>query len=81
MTKCLGLCNKKSGSTVYRTWAWMWLACTCTRHGDEYECMARGSVRLGGVCVVRKMADVEYFTTPGSQYSLLSANDIEYGIC
>ena len=39
------------------------------------------SVWLGGVCVVHKMADVEYFTTPGSQYSLLSANDIEYGIC
>ena len=39
------------------------------------------SVWLGEDCVVHKMTDVEHFTTPGSQYSLLSANDIEYGIC
>ena len=38
-------------------------------------------MRLGGVCVVRKMADAEHFTTLGSQYNLLPANKIEYGIC
>ena len=38
------------------------------------------SVWLGGDCVMRKMTDVEHFTTPGS-HSLLPANDIEYGIC
>ena len=39
------------------------------------------SVWLGGNCVVCKMADAEYFTTLGSQYNLLPANEIEYGIC